>query len=191
MKNQKCPVDPSIPCGFSFEKDTDDENADFQKLMKRSGIVPLNEKTHPDTIGTEDPKPSEKVYFQEDTNWSGSIGNVSLNRKFAGIKKLAPQKPSKKRKISREFKPDNSIDLHGETRESAVLKIQHFLQSSKLQKFQTVLIITGKGMNSGEEGGILRQTVWNWLRSYQKVESISFQWAPYFLGGDGAILVFL
>jgi len=111
--------------------------------------------------------------------------------KFSG---KAPErdthKRSKKLKIDRNFEPDTALDLHGETQERALEKVESVLKSSIRKGLKTVLIIPGKGLHSGPDGGILKRLVWNWLKHEEQYVK-KFQWAPKFHGGEGAILVFL
>jgi DNA-nicking Smr family endonuclease len=69
------------------------------------------------------------------------------------------------------------------------VKVPFFLQDSVYQGFQTVLIITGKGLHS-KEGPVLRTAVEK-LLSQQKEQVLEWGLAPQRYGGSGALVVFL
>jgi len=185
--------------------DTPDEDTDqFDEFMKGSGVKQLSPK--PDSDQQEQvsekqnqvsdqqkqvskQKSDNSVEFVEEKRWQPRLANSPERQKFAGRKKPAPQFQSKK-KISKNFRPDATLDLHGQTREDALARVERFLQNSKFQGFRSVLIITGRGTNSYEKEGVLKAAVWEWLRNQLNNGSIRFQRAPAFLGGEGAILVF-
>jgi len=81
------------------------------------------------------------------------------------------------------------LDLHGLSRVEAVERTGFFLGNARHQGWQTVLIITGKGVHS-EQGPVLREAVENCLR--ENSESV-VEWgqAPRRFGGSGALVVFL
>ncbi len=135
---------------------------------------------------------SDPLEFLIDSDCDIKSADPTIQNKFSGKQKqLRKNKNPKKRKINRNFQPDAKIDLHGNTREEAINRAEQFLQQSILQKYDSILIITGKGTNLENQTGILQKTIWSWLEKQKKEENISFKWAPYFLGGKGAILVFL
>ena len=49
-------------------------------------------------------------------------------------------------------RPDQELDLHGKTREEAIMMVQNFVMTCHAKQFRTGLIITGKGRNSGNQG---------------------------------------
>ena len=55
---------------------------------------------------------------------------------------------------------------------------------------KVLLIITGKGLNSAKEGGVLRKITQNWL-DQNSAKIREFRPAPSYHGGSGAFLVFL
>lgn len=95
------------------------------------------------------------------------------------------------KKIRRGFNPDDKLDLHGETIETALTLTQAFIQSCYQKRMHSILIITGKGRHSKENAFTLQKVVWNWITNNDKNFVRSFDWAPSFLGGEGAILLFL
>ena len=162
-----------------------DTNDDFLKLMKQNGVTRLDR--NPDPKPTPAAPGSEPIVFVDTSDWNPDT--ISPAEKFSGKPSLPRRLPPKKLKITRDFSPDDTLDLHGETRENALSKVKNAIHTSEHGSYQALLIITGKGINSQERGGVLGKAVWSWLADYQIDHPIRFQWAPPFLGGKGAILV--
>ncbi len=160
----------------------------FETLMENFGVKPLEKKNISDKskIKQVDSEPIEFLINQE-----FQLGPDVCNEKFIGRDKQPKQKKHRKIKITRNFQPDAIMDLHGETREIAVQKVESLLEASIIKGYHSILVITGRGLNSETEGGILRNIIWKWLNENQKERKFSFRWAPSFLGGKGAILIFL
>lgn len=88
-------------------------------------------------------------------------------------------------------RPEDELDLHGKTQEEAIQIVQNYLLTSFRNGFRLVSIITGKGLNSGAGGPVLRNAVVHWLERNGAMYAESFDWAPREHGGDGAIWVLL
>ncbi|MDH5561970.1 MAG: Smr/MutS family protein [Deltaproteobacteria bacterium] len=159
----------------------------FESEMKKAGVIPLAKKRktkHPARV-------SSPIRLFEDTSKEDLSQLDKPQGKYAG--KTARGKPPirKKIKITRDFEPDETLDLHGETQESALIKLRSVLSRSVALKLRHVLVITGKGLNSTVEGGVLRKRVLEWLETKPELNIRDFQFAPSFLGGEGAILILL
>ena len=83
--------------------------------------------------------------------------------------------------------PDQELDLHGKTLEEAIMIVQNFLITCHSQQLQTGLIITGKGLNSGNQGPVLKKGVEHWLKRNGNPYLRNFHEAPPRFGGSGAI----
>ncbi len=103
----------------------------------------------------------------------------------------ASRAPSNHGMVHPEARPDSELDLHGKTLEEAIAMVQNFLLVSHGQRLRSVLIITGKGHNSGEGGPVLKQAVYRWLERNGSRFARDFHHAPARLGGEGAIWVTL
>ncbi len=183
-KKRKTPVFPEETTNQT------DEVEGFRNLMKNSGIKKLNSRRNqPQTTPPVRGK-SEPVVFKEESNWNPDLEDLSPSEKFSGLKKTPRRKTVPKQKISREFIPNDTLDLHGKTKDQAISRVQRLVRVAQRENYQSVLIITGKGINSKKGGGILGKAIWEWLQFFQESHPIRFQWAPIFLGGKGAILVF-
>jgi len=82
------------------------------------------------------------------------------------------------------------LDLHGCTRDRALIRLQQCIQQAFWERQQAVLVITGKGNNS-PEGPVLRTAVLSWLQKEGKGFVAEFSVAPRDKGGSGALVIFL
>ncbi len=87
--------------------------------------------------------------------------------------------------------PDASLDLHGFKRAEVVEKITHFLQNARHHGWQTLLVITGKGLHSESGEPALRNEVELYLSGEGKKQVVEWSRAPRQYGGDGALVLFL
>ena len=85
--------------------------------------------------------------------------------------------------------PDDQIDLHGKTREESIIIVEKFIKLSINRDLQNILIITGKGHNSGQTGPVLKNYVEKLLKTIQFKTIKKFYDAPNKYGGSGAIWI--
>ena len=85
--------------------------------------------------------------------------------------------------------PDATLDLHGKTKEEAIIMVQNFVMTSHQQRFRSLLIITGKGFHSGKEGPVLKHAVQSWLKRNGSPYIQNFYHAPSEHGGTGALWI--
>ena len=85
---------------------------------------------------------------------------------------------------------ERQLDLHGLTREEALVALARFLKSASVHGEKAVLVITGKGNNSPGEP-VLQQAVVAWLRDTGRKLVVEFAPAPREMGGSGAFVIFL
>ena len=84
---------------------------------------------------------------------------------------------------------DSRLDLHGLTQAEAHDALRAFLRASQAKGATVVLVITGKG-RLGQEHGILRRAVPQWLRLPEFRQTIvGFEQAATGHGGEGALYV--
>jgi DNA-nicking Smr family endonuclease len=96
------------------------------------------------------------------------------------------------------LKPEARIDLHGMTMAQAQPALTGFIMRAFNEGQRLVLVITGKGKRSADDGpipqrpGVLRHNVPHWLQS-APLSSMVLQITPAHLrhGGDGAYYVYL
>lgn len=87
---------------------------------------------------------------------------------------------------------DGRLDLHGMTQADAHAALIRFIGVSRGLGRRCVLIITGKGRSSREEGGVLRRQVPLWLnQAGLRTQILAFNYSQPQHGGDGALYVLL
>ena len=94
---------------------------------------------------------------------------------------------SSKKLRAGKFDVEAILDLHGMTQQSAYLSLQRFIQTSVLNQFRTILVITGKG---SEGRGVLRNQFPEWLKTDAFAQHIlAFGQAQAKNGGSGAFYI--
>jgi len=84
------------------------------------------------------------------------------------------------------------LDLHGRTREEAEQRLERFVALSQDQGRRCVCVIHGRGLNSGDQGPVVRDAVQRALASGRVARAVlAFAFASPAQGGDGATLVLL
>ena len=98
--------------------------------------------------------------------------------------------PRRMKQVERgQLKPEDELDLHGMTVNEATGKVLFFLQNAIFQGFSTVILITGKGLNS--EGDPVLRSAMERLLNEKKEQVVEWGVAPRRYGGEGALVVFL
>ena len=118
-------------------------------------------------------------------------GDFAPELKFAGAQAPPRRSAPRAAREDDEAEPDSELDLHGKTQEEAIRMVQNYLLVSQRQRMRHVLIITGRGHNSGAAGPVLKDAVYRWLELNGKRFVRAFTRAPARLGGEGAIWVTL
>ncbi len=88
-------------------------------------------------------------------------------------------------------KPQDSLDLHGLTRERALQSIKKFIFEAKKNNLKVVLIIHGKGFRSENKIAVLKDLVEYYIATEGKYYIRYSVEAPARLGGSGAKLIYL
>lgn len=88
-------------------------------------------------------------------------------------------------------KPQDSLDLHGLTRERALQSIKKFIFEAKKNNLKVVLIIHGKGFRSENKIAVLKDLVEYYIATEGKYYIKYSAEAPARLGGSGAKLIYL
>ena len=144
---------------------------------------------------------SKKSSLPSSLTFDESEQNDALMEKiFAGIEDVPEKEPALEIPLSESSlkkprtspadsvsSPDAELDLHGKTREEAIMMVQNFVMTCHANQFRTALIITGKGLHSGNEGPVLKREVQLWLERNGKQYISDFHTALARFGGSGAI----
>jgi DNA-nicking Smr family endonuclease len=88
--------------------------------------------------------------------------------------------------------PRATLDLHGESAESARRRLVTFLAAERVPVRALVLVIVGKGRHSPGGQAVLRQEIATWLSTAPAAAHVlAFRTAPREHGGSGGVLVLL
>lgn len=87
--------------------------------------------------------------------------------------------------------PEATLDLHGLMRTDVVEKLAYFLQNAARQGWQTLLVITGRGLHSADGEPVLRKEAERYLAAEGRKWVTEWSRAPKQYGGDGALILFL
>lgn len=82
---------------------------------------------------------------------------------------------------------ESEIDLHGMTRSEASQEVMHFLKECVSNHNHKVRIITGRGLHSINNEGVLKSHIENYLVDH----GYKFSNAKINEGGEGALVVLL
>jgi len=119
----------------------------------------------------------------------GSMGKVFKDEYFDEVKEKRAV-PRRMKQVARgQLVPEDELDLHGLNIDEAKTKVLFFLQNALHQGFRTVLLITGRGLNSAS-GPVLRSAIER-LISEKPEQVVEWGVAPRRYGGEGALVVFL
>ena len=183
-----------------------DEVELWQKVAERT------ERLHPDRTGDASraarpkPKPEKPVFTVQEPFTLGARHVAApaphkLQPSLSDRLSSAPVQMDKKSfgKMKRgKLKPEARIDLHGMTLDRAHPALVRFILSSHASGKRLVLVITGKGKRSQEDGpiprprGVLRHQVPNWLSSPPLAQAVLQVTAAHIShGGEGAYYVYL
>ena len=127
-----------------------------------------------------DDQSMQDIFDQIPTDTSKQPKSVSV---------LLPKNTKKHSKKKKSSAPQAQLDLHGQTSNEAVISVKEFIQQSYRSSYNTVLIITGRGNHSGNDGPILKDIVWQWLEQHRGKYGYRFAQAPSEHGGEGAIFI--
>ncbi len=175
-----------------------EEHCSFADEMDFLGVKPLSGEVAQEPVVEDvlkvksDPLPESSREERDKAAFLDALGSMETTFKDEWSEE-EPEKqavPRRMKQVERgQLKPETELDLHGLTIDEASGKVKFFLQDSVFQGFQTVLIITGKGLHS-KEGPVLRTAVEK-LLSQQKEQVLEWGHAPQRYGGSGALVVFL
>ena len=91
-----------------------------------------------------------------------------------------------------DYPVDAEIDLHGRDRTAAASALERAVKSARAAGQRCLLVIHGRGLNSGEEGPVLKTMVVEALSAGALGRQVlAFVSAPPSAGGAGALLVLL
>lgn len=165
----------------------------FEKEMQRLGVTKLENKNVRAMPTKKPPRPKVQqtpLKLRAEVGLSDSYDGASADdwgdREYIAVGcgiDLA-------QKLSRGLWPVGAhLDLHGYRTEEARRALVDFILRAREAHIRCVRIVTGKGINSGEEGPVLKGLVRRWLRQMREVQA--FVQAPIEEGGSGALRVLI
>ena len=165
----------------------------FEKEMKRLGVVKLSRSSGRNEPAKKPPRPiveQTPVKLRAEVglsdNYDGASADDWGDREYIAVGcgiDLA-------QKLSRGLWPVGAhLDLHGYRTEEAMRALVDFILQAREAHVRCIRIVTGKGINSGEEGPVLKGLVRRWLRQMREVQA--FVQAPAEEGGSGALRVLI
>jgi len=179
---------------------------DFELFLQAmDDVKQLESRTPPAKVSPHTVKPAatgsttvERRLENERTDseaFSRAIGQLKLDVTFCDQTpeddEIKPLGANRLRQLKRGIvSVERQLDLHGLTREEALVALTRFLQSASAHGEKAVLVITGKGNNSPGEP-VLQQAVVAWLRDAGRKLVVEFAPAPREMGGSGAFVIFL
>ncbi len=175
-------------------KSADDHDL-FAKEMERLGVVEMKSSGRQEKTASA-PRPKRAVVEQTPAklyaevglsdNYDGASADDWGDREYVAVGcgvDLA-------RNLSRGLWPVKAhLDLHGLRTEEARRTLVDFILQAHEHGIRCVRIVHGKGINSGEDGPVLKGLVRRWLRQMREV--LAFVQAPAEEGGSGALRVLL
>jgi DNA-nicking Smr family endonuclease len=106
-----------------------------------------------------------------------------------------PAKPASPRRLKQlrqgRITPDAELDLHGLQRHQVAGKIENFLQNARFQQWQTLIVVTGRGLHSADGQTALRDEAERFLADEGRRWVAEWCRAPRQFGGDGALVIFM
>lgn len=140
---------------------------------------------------TDEPKSPKDEFGILLDNQSEADFQIALAEKEAG---LAKNKPLSLNEIIKDYpiKSQRSLNLHELKAEEAKIEIDSFIRNMRKKGFQTIKIITGKGIHSKEGKSVLRDVTEEKIAELKKEGLVlSFRWDNQRKRKSGAIIVYL
>ena len=152
----------------------------------RTDAVPEKPAQTPFRVGERAKKSEAKHQLSPPISEQLARGRVNMDQKAFGRLKRG------------KLEPEARIDLHGMTQDQAHPALMRFIQDAYARQLRLVLVITGKGKRSEENGpiprpqGVLRHQVPGWLSQPPLAQAV-LQISPAHIshGGEGAYYVYL
>ncbi|WP_178139286.1 Smr/MutS family protein [Desulfovibrio litoralis] len=165
----------------------------FTKAM--FGVVPVKSKGRELVVA----KPNKILISPEEHNKTlqGLIdGSVEFSLEYSGefmqchVRGLDPLVIEKLKAGSYSY--EANLDLHGQTTEQAYRSLIYFIQNSYQRNLRTLIVVTGRGLNSPNGISVLRERIQTWLTKdpFKRVV-LGFCTAQAYDGGTGALYILL
>jgi len=161
------------------------------KQLNQTGLVEGEELDY--SISAEE-IPDQGEDQSEEALFLAAMGELSVSFKDSFVKE-EPRFEAMPKRIKQvkqgKLTPDASLDLHGLQCTEVVDKLQYFFQNARHHGWQTLLVITGKGLHSEDGEPVLRNEVERYLSAEGGKQLVEWSRAPKQYGGSGALILFL
>ena len=166
-------------------------NNKFQKKLKENSKNKKNINQNKNNVKNKNDYDKDNNYSEKDKEiFLNAIKNLDCSNHIKNTnsieKKYSKFKPNLKNVI-----PQDTLDLHGLTRERALHSVKKFIFEAKRNKLKVILIIHGKGFRSENKISILKDLVEYYIATEGKYYIKYSTEAPARLGGGGAKLIYL
>ncbi len=176
-----------------------EDGCSFEQEMAQLGVKPLNPEAaaahgaNPvegveETAGESAELTEEELFLAEmsqlQVRFEDSFVDAEDEPAVASSRRLKQLKQGK-------IVPDATLDLHGLTRPEVAPKLDRFLHNARHHHWQTLLVITGKGLHSEGGEAVLRQETERYLTGPGRAEVAEWHQSPARYGGAGALVLFL
>jgi len=193
------PVKPPKPAEAPL---SDDDLRVFEQAM--SGVKPLSQaerRQRSAAVVNPPPAPRRSRAASDDALARADLADlVQKNDRFVldevgeAVSGLAPGIDRKLllRLRAGDYPVEAELDLHQRSRTEAGLELERFLSRARAEGKRCVLVIHGRGLNSGPEGPVLLAATRDWLtQGPLRRHVLAFASAPPSHGGTGAMLILL
>ena len=197
IKNKDKSVQSQTRVRSGQEKKTESEADIFLRAMDK--VTPLSDKGGR-KIARRPAKPDIKVPDQSQTGkkhlqdlLDGKIEfEISLSDEFLHGNILGLDPRISRKLQAGQFSLENHLDLHGQNADQAFSSLIHFIRDNYVNSRRCLLVIPGRGKNSPEGRGVLRDQIRIWLtRDPLKRVILAFSTARPRHGGTGALYILL
>ena len=193
------PVKPPKPAETPL---SDDDMRVFEQAM--SGVKPLSQaerRQRSAVVVNPPPAPRRSRAASDDALARADLADlVQKHDRFVldevgeAVSGLAPGIDRKllQRLRAGDYPVEAELDLHQRSRAEAGVEVERFLARARAEGKRCVLVIHGRGLNSGPEGAVLLAATRDWLtQGPLRRHVLAFASAPPAHGGTGAMLILL
>ena len=199
-KPKPVPVQPQTPA----VEDRSSKRESFHDEMVMLGVKPLHQRDDdfcqeaelteiPDAEGADElaekSLSGDELFLSEMQDLEVRFSEPDYEDPASGKAESEPRRMKQLRQGR--ITPDASLDLHGFKRADVAGKIKYFIQGARYQGWQTLLVITGRGLHSESGEAVLREETEQVIGLIGKQEIAEWGYAPQRYGGKGAIVLFL
>lgn len=171
----------------------------FSEEMEKLGIRQLNKDSDLEEEMQDCLLPTDNVVEKPKGQTDEELFLTAMGDLRVNFKEQLPEDDSQPLAVPRRMKqlkrgkltPDASLDLHGCQRAEVEEKLRNFLKNAQHQGWQTLLVITGKGLHSDTGKPILRDAVEQFFSGEGRKLVAEWGRATKQYGGDGAFILFL